>query len=337
MIAQQAKITSNALEASYELAYLIAQTKKPHRIGETLIKPAAVAMCRVIHVEKIANELMTVPLSNDKVARCVHDIAKDIKSQLIDRINGKKYALQVDESTDVSNSAQLLAFIKYIFDGKLHEDMLFCSALEGTRGDPRWRREWPPCCKLRENCAVFRMFYLFFLLFYMLDVVSITVYDRDTLLNIGCSVTQRKPDFEFLNAGGLFTDTASEPFVWVVQSRKRRRCRKRGKRAGVLVRLRRRAFRPPLPTILLAKVQSLDNKLCELRARISYQRETRDCCVICLTETWMSAMVPDSAIELTGFSVHRSDRAKELTGKSRGGGVCFYINNSWCNERNIHY
>ncbi len=47
-------------------------------------------------------------------------------------------------------------------------------------------------------------------------------------------------------------------------------------------------------------------------------------------------MVPDSAIELTGFSVHRSDREKELTGKSRGGGVCFYINNSWCNERNIH-
>ncbi len=49
-----------------------------------------------------------------------------------------------------------------------------------------------------------------FLLFYVLDVVSITVYDRDTLLNIGSSVAQRKPDFEFLNAGGLFTDTASE-------------------------------------------------------------------------------------------------------------------------------
>ncbi len=117
---------------------------------------------------------------------------------------------------------------------------------------------------------------LVFLLFYVLDVVSITVYDRDTLLNIGSSVAQRKPDFEFLNAGGLFTDTVSEPFVWVAQSRKR------------------------------------------------------------LTETWMSAMVPDSAIELTGFSVHRSDRTKELTGKSRGGGVCFYINNSWCDERNIH-
>ncbi len=47
-------------------------------------------------------------------------------------------------------------------------------------------------------------------------------------------------------------------------------------------------------------------------------------------------MVPDSAIELMGFSVHRSDRTKELTGKSRSVGVCFYINNSWCDERNIH-
>ncbi len=167
----------------------------------------------------------------------------------------------------------------------------------------------------------------FLLLFYVLDVVSITVYDRDTLLNIGSSVAQRKPDFEFLNAGALFTDTASEPFVWNARPRRKKRSRKRGKRAGVLVRLRRRAFRPPLPTILLANVQ---------RARISYQRETRECCVICLTETWMSAMVPDSAIELTGFSVHRSDRTKELTGKSRGGGVCFYINNSWCDERNLH-
>ena len=177
---------------------------------------------------------------------------------------------------------------------------------------------------------------LVFLLFYVLDVVCITVYDRHTLLNIGSYVAERKPDFEFLNAGALFTDTASEPFVWAARARPRKRRRKRGKRAGVLVRLRRRPLRPPLPSILLANVQSLDNKLCELRARISYQRETRDCCIICLTETWMSAVVPDSAIELTGFSVHRSDRTKELTGKSRGGGVCFFINNSWCDERNLH-
>ncbi len=34
--------------------------------------------------------------------------------------------------------------------------------------------------------------------------------------------------------------------------------------------------------------------------------------------------------------MHCSDRTKELTGKSRGGVVCFYIKNSWCDERNLH-
>ncbi len=66
---------------------------------------------------------------------------------------------------------------------------------------------------LRRLCSF--SYVLFF--FYVLDVVSITVYDRHTLLNIGSSVTQRKPDFEFLNAGAFFTDTASEPFVWATR------------------------------------------------------------------------------------------------------------------------
>ncbi len=66
---------------------------------------------------------------------------------------------------------------------------------------------------LRKLCS-FLYVLLVFLLFHVLDDVSITVYDRHTLLNIDSSVVQRKPDFEFLNAGALFTDTASEPFVW---------------------------------------------------------------------------------------------------------------------------
>ncbi len=64
----------------------------------------------------------------------------------------------------------------------------------------------------RKLCSFSYVLFVF-LLFYVLDVVSITVYDRQTLLNIGSSIAQHKSDFEFLNAGALFTDTASEPFV----------------------------------------------------------------------------------------------------------------------------
>ncbi len=74
----------------------------------------------------------------------------------------------------------------------------------------------------RKRCS-FSYVLLLFLLFYVLDVVSITVYDRHTLLNIGSSVAQRKPDFEILNVGALFTDTASEPFVWSARPRRKKR------------------------------------------------------------------------------------------------------------------
>ena len=39
------------------------------------------------------------------------------------------YSLQLDKSTDVSNNADLLAFIRYEFDGTICEDFLFCQSL----------------------------------------------------------------------------------------------------------------------------------------------------------------------------------------------------------------
>ena len=37
-----------------------------------------------------------------------------------------------------------------------------------------------------------------------------------------------------------------------------------------------------------------------------------------------AAMPPDS------YTLHRADRSPHLSGKSKGGGVCFYINHQWC-------
>ncbi len=173
-------------------------------------------------------------------------------------------------------------------------------------------------------------------MFLVLDVFCLIVYNRQTLLEIGSTVTHRKPDFKFLNTVPLFTNNTAEPFVWATRPRRRERNRRRGKRGGVLVRLRCWADRPPLSSIRLGNIQSLDNKLCEPRAQISFQCEIRDCSIICLTETWMSRKVPDFAIEPTGFSVHRANRIPDLSGKSKGGGVCFMINNSWCDQKNAH-
>ncbi|XP_066968245.1 zinc finger BED domain-containing protein 5-like [Macrobrachium rosenbergii] len=79
----------------------------------------------------MAHELESIPLSNNRVGRRIHEIASDILIQLMERVKNVNYALQLDESTDISSSSKLLAFIRYSFKGKLNEDMLFCLALEG--------------------------------------------------------------------------------------------------------------------------------------------------------------------------------------------------------------
>ncbi len=70
--------------------------------------------------------------------------------------------------------------------------------------------------------------------------------------------------------------------------------------------------------------------MADLRARISFQRDIRDCNILCLTETWLTPTVPDTAVTPSdNFSVLRMDRTAEA-GKNKGGGVCFMINKKWC-------
>ncbi|KAM9826385.1 uncharacterized protein ACBT44_006652 [Syngnathus typhle] len=53
---------------------------------------------------------------------------------------------------------------------------------------------------------------------------------------------------------------------------------------------------------------------------------------LCFVETWLSERTPHHAVELAGFKLMRADRSAELSGKSKGGGVCFYINERWCTD-----
>src|SRR4029434_4962813 len=108
--------------------------------------------------------------------------------------------------------------------------------------------------------------------------------------------------------------------------------RRRGKRAGALVRFRRRDIWSPLPSILLSIVRSLSNKMDELCLLIRTSRDFSSTSILCFTETWLCGSIPDSALQLAGFQLFRADRHTELSGKTKGGGICFYINCGWCND-----
>lgn len=49
------------------MAYLMAQAKKPHMIGETVMKLAAIAINWAMHWEKLARELASLLLSNGTI------------------------------------------------------------------------------------------------------------------------------------------------------------------------------------------------------------------------------------------------------------------------------
>lgn len=119
-------VSKKALAASLEALYLIAKTKKPHSIGESLILPASIKIVSIMHGESYANELKTIPLSRDTVSRRIENMSDNIKSQLLNRLRGNYFAMQLDESTDITNLAQLLVYVRYSYKDKIEEDFLFC-------------------------------------------------------------------------------------------------------------------------------------------------------------------------------------------------------------------
>lgn len=84
--------------------------------------------------EKARKTVQMIPSSDNTVSRRIADMAKDILKQLLLRIKASEfYALQIDESTNVTGLAQLLVYVYvwYIYEGTIMEDVLFFKPLDG--------------------------------------------------------------------------------------------------------------------------------------------------------------------------------------------------------------
>lgn len=87
--------------------------------------------------QSLAAKLNSIPLSRQTISRRISEMACDVKSQLITRLKESVYfALQFDESTDVSNEAILIGFVRYAHQEKSLEDIFcFYSLPERTTGE----------------------------------------------------------------------------------------------------------------------------------------------------------------------------------------------------------
>ncbi len=100
----------------------------------------------------------------------------------------------------------------------------------------------------------------------------------------------------------------------------------------MLVKHRQRGFQMPLPSIHLANLHSLPNKMDELLLLSRTNKDFSNSAALCFTETWLNGDIPDSVLHLPNFQLIRADRDAESTGKSCGRGTCLYISERWCTD-----
>ena len=130
------KTQKPCLEASHKVAYRIAKEKKPHTIGETMVKPCALEMTELVCGIKHRKKLKAILLSNDTINCRINDIFNNILEQVMEELKASPFpfSMQLDESTDVSQCAQLLAYVRYMHADAIKEEFLFCEPLfESTK------------------------------------------------------------------------------------------------------------------------------------------------------------------------------------------------------------
>ena len=130
MFSNSSKQVTDDLRASYNISLLIAQSGKPHTIGESLILPAVREVLRTILHKPPEQAIKSIPLSNNTVQRRVDEISENIEEQLCTILKTTEFSLQLDESTLPDKKSLLLAYVCFVKDENIMEEFLFAKELE---------------------------------------------------------------------------------------------------------------------------------------------------------------------------------------------------------------
>ena len=120
--------------ASYEIALFVAKNKKPHTIAEEVIIPAAKVLVKYVIINEAVSKLNNVSVSNNTIQRRITKTSTAIKEQVITEVQSSKYgfAIQLDESTDVSSCVQLLVYVRYAINDEIRSKLLLIIEMRTT-------------------------------------------------------------------------------------------------------------------------------------------------------------------------------------------------------------
>ena len=82
--------------------------------------------------ESAAQKLKAVPLSNNTISRRIDKISDDINDQLVAKMRGNEFSLQLDEATTSTSNkdAYLICYVRFIDNNdNIVGDLLFCKPI----------------------------------------------------------------------------------------------------------------------------------------------------------------------------------------------------------------
>ena len=128
--------STKSQHASYLVAEIIAKNSKPHSKVEKVIFPACSATVKTMFGSEAEEKRRKIPWSNDTIHRRICDMSTDIQDTVISSVKQSNVyvyvmsTMQGDESTDISGKAQLIAFIRFVSDGKILDQFFCCKELK---------------------------------------------------------------------------------------------------------------------------------------------------------------------------------------------------------------
>ncbi|CAH2006697.1 unnamed protein product [Acanthoscelides obtectus] len=129
MFASTSQRNDDGLRASYNISLLIAKSGKPHTIGEKLILLAVEEDLKTVLHKPASDIIKRIPLSNNTVERRIDGMSSDIESFLCNYLQTTHFSIQLDESTLPDNAALLLAYVRFIMNQEIYEELIFARTL----------------------------------------------------------------------------------------------------------------------------------------------------------------------------------------------------------------
>ena len=142
MFTRPAKQSKAATIASFKISHILAKHKKPFEdrmvVKEAFIEAGEVLFGDFKNKTEIMSAIKKLQLSRPTVTRRVEVMSQDMADKLkYDIMECTYFSLQFDESTDMTDTAQLCIFIRMVFnDMSAKEEFLTIISLKGkSRGE----------------------------------------------------------------------------------------------------------------------------------------------------------------------------------------------------------